>query len=139
MVERSSEGPPARPDSAEQGGFLRHVLPALLWAVAIFIGGGGGIPQVTGEGLGIPYDKVMHVGAFLAMQALCFRALRYELRDRSRGSLLLLAAVLSILFGIALEVYQMGLPDRSAELSDAVADGIVAALGALLLTKVPWG
>ena len=126
-------------DSARKGGvrkgFASHVLPALLWAVAIFIGGGPGVKQPF-NGIGI--DKVEHALAFLGLQVLCFRALRYELPERGRRELLWFAALASLLFGVALELYQLGLPDRSAEVADAVADGVGAAIGALVLGRLGW-
>ncbi|HWP09065.1 MAG TPA: VanZ family protein [Polyangiaceae bacterium] len=121
-----------------RGGFVRNVLPALLWALAIFIGGGPGVPQPSIEGLAIPIDKIDHLVAFCGLQVLCFRALRYELPTRSRRGLLWLAALVSVLFGVLLEIYQLGLPDRSAEVADAVADAIGAVLGATVLGFLPW-
>lgn len=123
-----------------RGGFLTHVLPALLWALAIFIGGGSGMPQpdVTFVDLPFGFDKVQHVLAFCGLQVLCFRALRYELPERGRRGLLWLAALIALVAGVALELYQLGLPDRSADVADATADGIGAAFGALLLDKLPW-
>jgi VanZ family protein len=123
-----------------RGGFLTHVLPALLWTLAIFIGGGSGMPQPEVSFFELPFgfDKVQHVLAFGALQALCFRALRYELPERRRRGLLWLAAFMALLAGIGLELYQLGLPDRSADVADAAADGVGAALGALLLDKLPW-
>jgi VanZ family protein len=131
---------PAAPDDGAgvRGGFVRNVLPALLWAVAIFIGGGPGMPQPSIEGLAIPIDKLDHLLAFCGLQVLCFRALRYELPGRTRRRLLWLAALVSVLFGILLEIYQLGLPDRSAEVADAVADTIGAVLGATVLGFLRW-
>jgi len=127
--ERLPNRPPVR------AGFVRNVLPALLWAAAIFVGGGSGVPQPHLP-TAIPLGKVQHFFAFGTLQVLCFRALRYELPERTRTWLLWAAAGVSLLFGIALELYQLGLPDRSAEVADAVADGIGAALGALLLGRL---
>jgi VanZ family protein len=123
---------------AVRGGFVRNVLPALLWAFAIFIGGGPGVPQPSIEGLYVPLDKIDHLVAFCGLQVLCFRALRYELPGRTRRRMLWLAALVSVLFGILLELYQLGLPDRSAEVADAVADAIGAVVGATVLGFLPW-
>jgi VanZ family protein len=133
---------PSRPAGDDgvttRGGFVRNVLPALLWALAIFVGGGPGVPQPSVEGLAIPLDKIDHLIAFCGLQVLCFRALRYELPGRTRHALLWAAALVSVLFGILLEIYQLGLPDRSAEVADAVADAIGAVLGATVLGLLPW-
>jgi len=131
---------PGRPAGSGlvRGGFVRNVLPALLWAIAIFIGGGPGVPQPSVEGLWIPIDKLDHAVAFCGLQVLGFRALRYELPDRTRTRLVWFAALISVLFGIALELYQLGLPDRSAEVADAVADAVGAVLGAIVLSLLRW-
>jgi VanZ family protein len=128
-----SDRAPTRPPV--RAGFVLNVLPALLWAAAIFVGGGSGMPQPH-LATGIPFDKVQHFLAFGGLQVLCFRALRYERPESRRRTLLWVAALLSLLFGIALELYQLGLPDRSAEVADALADGVGAAFGALLLGRL---
>ena len=119
-----------------RGGFVSHVLPALAWAIAIFVGGGPGMPQPNLETLWLSFDKLEHALAFGALQALSFRALRYEMPASARAALLWVAALISVVAGIALELYQLGLPDRSADVKDAVADAVGAAIGAVLLTFV---
>ena len=138
MADGHAEPTPPREGGVIRGGFARNVLPALLWAIAIFIGGGPGVPQPSVDGLFIPIDKLDHAIAFCGLQVLGFRALRYELPGRTRPSLLWLAALVSVLFGIALELYQLGLPDRSAEVADAVADAVGAVIGATVLGLLRW-
>src|SRR6478752_2425064 len=98
MPDGPSHGNPREDSKAVHGGFARNVLPAVLWALAIFIGGGPGVPQPSVEGLYIPIDKIDHLVAFCGMQVLCFRALRYELPERTRRGMLWLAALMSVLF-----------------------------------------
>jgi len=116
-----------------KGGFTRNVLPALLWAIAIFIGGSSGVPQPHID-VGLPTDKVNHVTAFLGLQLLSYRALRYALPQRRRAPLRWLAVLAAVLVGIALELYQLGLPDRSADVEDVMADTVGALVGAVALT-----
>ena len=132
--------PPAPPAPASaptepvlQGGFARNVLPALVWAIAIFIGGSSGVPQPRID-VGLPTDKVNHVVAFLGLQLLSYRALRYALPQRRRVPLRWLAVLVAVTVGIALELYQLGLPDRSAEVEDVMADSVGALVGAVALT-----
>jgi VanZ family protein len=125
------------PEERMSGGFLRNVLPALLWTLALFIGGGGPPPPQGADGLmGIPYDKLMHVVAFGFLQWLVFRALRYELPKAPRLKLALAATALAAAIGVFLEVYQMALPDRSADAGDALADAIGAVIG--IVSNVRW-
>ena len=137
MADGTRDSQPPSNERRAGRGFVTHVLPALAWAVAIFVGGSSGMPQVKGPET-IGFDKVEHAFAFFGLQILCFRALRYELPDRGRGRVAWLAALASVGIGIALELYQLGLPDRSAEVADALADTVGAVLGALLLRRVSW-
>lgn len=131
--------PPAVPASGP-GGFARHVLPAMLWTVALFFGGGGPPPpDGPGELIGISSDKLLHAVAFLVLALLTARAVRYELPDRPRSWRIGLAVALSVATGVLLEVYQLALPDRSAEVADAVADSIGAVLGGVVLLAVRRG
>lgn len=120
-----------------RGGFTANVVPALAWAAAIFVGGSSGVPQPQID-IGLPTDKVNHLAAFCGLQLLTYRALRYALPEHRRAPLRWLAVLAATLVGVLLELYQLGLPDRSAEVADVVADGIGATLGALLLTLVAW-
>jgi VanZ family protein len=137
MADGTRDSQPPAEHGRVRGGFVAHVLPALLWAVAIFVGGSSGMPQVDGPHT-VGFDKVEHALAFFGLQILCFRALRYEFPERPRRQLLWLGALAALAIGVALELYQLGLPDRSAEVADALADGVGAGLGALLLWRVGW-
>jgi VanZ family protein len=130
---RASAAPSAPPPL--KGGFARNVLPALLWAIAIFIGGSSGVPQPKID-VGLPFgtDKVNHIVAFLGLELLSYRAFRYALPTRARAPLRWWAVLAAVFVGIALELYQLGLPDRSADIEDVAADAVGAILGALALT-----
>ncbi|HTQ03741.1 MAG TPA: VanZ family protein [Polyangiaceae bacterium] len=133
MAEPAPAGERTLPAPPLRGGFVANVVPALVWAIAIFIGGSSGVPQPKID-VGLPTDKVNHLVAFCGMQLLAYRALRYALPDRTRPPLRWLAALAATLVGVLLELYQLGLPDRSAEVADVVADGIGATVGAVALT-----
>jgi VanZ family protein len=121
-------------------GFLRNVVPALLWTLALFFGGGGPPPpEGPGELIGIPSDKALHAVAFLVLAVRTARAVRFELPARARGSRVGIAVAISVAVGVLLEVYQLALPDRSAEVADAVADAIGAVLGGVVLLVLRRG
>jgi VanZ family protein len=135
-------GDAATPDAPASGtgGFARNVVPALLWTLALFFGGGGPPPpEGAGELIGIPSDKLLHAVAFLVLALLTARAVRYELPRGRRLSRVALAVGLSVAIGVLLEVYQLALPDRSADVADAVADSIGAVLGGLVLLAARRG
>jgi VanZ family protein len=128
------------PPVASRGGFARNVLPALVWTLALFFGGGGPPPpEGPGELIGIPSDKLLHAIAFLVLALLTARAVRYELPGQGRGARVALAVGLAVATGVLLEVYQLALPDRSAEVADAVADAIGALLGGAVLVAFRRG
>lgn len=112
---------------------MRNVVPALAWAIAIFIGGSSGVPQPEID-IGLESDKLNHLAAFGGLQLLTYRALRYALPLSTRAPLRWIAVVAATLVGVLLELYQLGLPDRSADVADAIADAIGATVGALVLT-----
>jgi VanZ family protein len=138
VTDPSDTAAPDMPASGP-GGFARHVLPALLWTVALFFGGGGPPPEGPGELIGIPSDKLLHAVAFLVLAVLAARAVRYELPGRSPLTRVGFAVAASVAIGVLLEVYQLALPDRSAEVADAVADSIGAVLGGVALLVVKRG
>lgn len=135
MTPRESRTAAAGAPPPLKGGFARNVLPALLWAIAIFVGGSSGVPQPKID-VGLPFgtDKVNHIVAFLGLELLSYRAFRYALPARARAPLRWWAALSAVFVGIALELYQLGLPDRSADIEDVAADAVGAVIGALALT-----
>jgi VanZ family protein len=112
--------------------FLLAVLPALFWLALIFIGGGAdfGPPEAS---TGFPFDKLQHGVAFAMLGVLSFRALGHVLPGSGRSRLIALSALLSIGAGVLLELYQLGLPHRSAELGDLLADAVGAGAAAAWL------
>ena len=76
---------------------------------------------------------------FLVLAVLTARAVRYELPERARFGRVGLAVLLSVAIGVLLEIYQLALPDRSAEVADAVADAIGAVLGGAALIALRRG
>ena len=121
---------PDQSTASPRGGFLLHVMPALLYAALIFYGGSAGkmpAPNV------LHWDKVAHLVGFAGMQLLSFRAVRYELPRLSLKWQLTLAVAIASVVGAALELYQFTLRSRSAEFPDWVADTVGAALAAVVL------
>jgi VanZ family protein len=107
------------------------VLPALVWTLIVFIAGGVPNPGPPVE-LEFPIDKIQHAVAFAILQVLALRALRFELPRALPRGMPWIAAFVSTVVGGALELYQLTVPNRAAELADLVAN----AIGALLATLV---
>lgn len=86
-------------------------------------GGGGGLPPRGPLGL-VGVDKWLHLATYATLG---FGA-AYALLAR-RGRPLVVAAVAATAFGAGVEVVQAPLAARSADLADAAANGLGAALG----------
>jgi VanZ family protein len=124
--------------SAVRSGFWFQVAPAFAYVVAVFIGGSlklGPLPE--GEAIGM--DKLLHLVAFAGMQLVMLRALRFEKPELGTAFQAAIAAVLAIVAGGFLELWQAALPYRSAELLDWVADAIGATLAAVISVLVLRG
>jgi hypothetical protein len=112
-------------------GFWLHVGPAVLYVIAVFWGGSVGMAAMPGAEL-LTADKLLHALAFGGMHLVLLRAVRFELPHVAFGRQNLLALAATSALGGLLELHQMALPHRSAELYDWVAD----TLGALAVAGV---
>ena len=130
-----SESSPAASPNASRGSFVRDVLPALLWTVTVFVLGGIPNPAPPIE-LAIPIDKIEHAIAFAILQVLALRALRYELPGLLPRGMPWVAAATSTVVGAALELYQLTVPNRSAEFMDLVWDAIGAGIAAMITARI---
>ena len=114
-------------------GFSRHVLPALLYTVGIFVG--GSLPHGIDTGLDFSYqDKLVHGVVFGGLLGLVERALAVLLPLRRQGARLWLSILIAFALGGLLELWQAFLPSRRAEL----ADWLVDAVGTLLAAFLVW-
>jgi len=115
-------------------GFFLHVMPAILYVVAIFYAGSVGNPPVPR--VFASADKLLHALAFLGMQCAIWRAVRWQWPSAGLIRQLTIALILTCLFGALLEVWQAALPHRTAELADWFADALGGVFGAGLLWLV---
>jgi VanZ family protein len=107
-------------------------LPALVWAICIFIAlalPGDDVPSVHFWTFGIEFDKFMHGALFFGQALLLYPALLTSRRDSFLHThALALSTALSIVYGGFMEFVQMAVPNRSADPLDFVADGAGAAI-----------
>lgn len=76
-------------------------------------------------------DKLLHVGGYALLGALCVRALSDRFRKPVTVAVALAAVLLTTTYGVSDEVHQSFVPLREADSWDVVADfvgGLVAAL-----------
>lgn len=108
---------------------ILHVGPAVLYALAIFVGGSlsGGETYVTMT------DKQLHAVAFGVMVPLAARAVRFARPFMGLPMQLAVAAATSSVLGALLEIWQAILPHRDADVLDWVADTIGAVAAGTML------
>ena len=111
-------------------------VPAFAYLVLVFSAGGAKHGPSLGAWSGS--DKVGHLIAFGGLQVLIWVGLVRELPRLSRRAQLLWALLVTSAAGAALELYQLALPYRSAEVMDWVADTVGAGLASLVLWSLPF-
>lgn len=104
---------------------LRLILP-IAYAAAIFYGGVINIGELPKTRF-IASDKLLHAGAFLGLEVL----VEWALYGRDPSVRRRIAVGASIGVGATLELVQAGLPYRSSDFWDLVADSVGALLGAI--------
>ena len=75
-------------------------------------------------------DKVVHAVEYALLGALCCRAFQANQREAWRRQAILLAIVLTSLYGISDEIHQAFVPFRESSVFDWIADTVGAAVGA---------
>lgn len=130
-----SESSPIASPNGSRGSFVRDVLPALLWTVTVFVLGGIPNPGPSID-LAFPIDKIEHAIAFAILQVLALRALRFELPGILPRGMPWIAAATSTVVGAALELYQLTVPNRSAEFMDLVWDAVGAGVAATITANI---
>ena len=118
----------------ERGSPLRRWLPTILWSLLIFIACSlPSIPSPAGlEKLSF-LDNAAHLILFAVLSLLLARSLA---PTSARKSTVLLAAFLSLSYGLLIELYQSFIPYRFFEYLDLLADGVGAVFGGLLWLKL---
>jgi len=109
-----------------------------VWAGVIFA-----LSAVPGQELpsvSVPHsDKLAHTLVYGVLGALAFRAVRLTSPpERSRAVIAAAAVAIATLYGITDELHQTLTPQRSPDWHDVAADMFGGALGAAVMSAVPW-
>ncbi|MEW6511472.1 MAG: VanZ family protein [Bacteroidota bacterium] len=114
--------------------FVRYQLPAILWAIVIFVSSSIPSDRVPPFVL-FKFDKLVHFGVYFLLAFFTYRAIRYQSRwPLLADHALLFTVVLIAVYGATDEFHQYFVPGRSADLFDLLAD----TLGACLLVAAVW-
>jgi len=117
--------------------WARSWAPALLWSALIF-----GLSSIPGDALPpLPgwwnADKFVHGIVYAILGALCWRGARGTLpRERGRVHQVLVAGLITTLYGITDEFHQSFTPHRSPDPFDVLADGVGGMLGAIVCVAI---
>ncbi len=114
----------------ERSAPLWRWLAAGLWALLIFVACSIPSPAAPQR---LPFlDKAAHLILFAVLSLFLARSLHHI---RSKKSIVLLAAAVSLFYGLLIEIHQSFIPYRSFEYLDLLADGVGAGLGGLFWLK----
>ncbi len=112
--------------------FSLNQLPLLIWMGLIFWL--SSIPRIPVIHAPIEIDKVVHTSVFFVLCWFSYRAFRYQSRFLSvQKYALVLALVLTALYGVTDEIHQRFVPGRTFDYFDMLADATGAVAFAILL------
>ena len=81
-------------------------------------------------------DQLLHVVQYSILGFLMARAIFSLQPPRSKGVLLVVSIILSMLFAFSDEIHQFFVSGRTASVADVMADGIGALIGVLLCWRL---
>jgi VanZ family protein len=108
--------------------FCWYQLPAILWAIAIFIE--SSLSNLKTPSLGIDFsDKLAHAFVFGILGWLTTRAFEYSRSDTLRARAILISIIVGSVYGMLDELHQYFVPGRQCDVLDWLADiiGVLAA------------
>src|SRR3989338_6497752 len=108
--------------------YLKHWLPAILWACFIFY-----MSSIQGTQLpSIPLsDKIIHAIVYLVLGFFTARAL-VRAHNLSLWPVIFTASMLAGIYGMTDEIHQMFVPTRTAEMFDLLSDFAGGFMGAFI-------
>jgi len=111
--------------------FFLYQLPAVLWAVFIFVSSSVPSKDIPNLFL-LRYDKIIHAGIFFLFSFFLYRALRHQKRFPLLAThAMIFTLLLAAVYAATDETHQMFVSGRTADILDFAADTVGA--GALLL------
>jgi len=108
---------------------LRPWLPVLLYMGAIFLLSSISLRLPAETNVPMP-DKLAHTLEFAGLGYLCARASLLSFADRPPLRAALVGVLVAAAWGIADELHQAFVPERTADVLDLLADTVGASLGA---------
>ena len=116
---------------------IKPWLPAILWAVVIFVVSTTTTPEIETPEFFIGWDKLAHFFMYACFTFLVILPLRYGPHPMPLVPVVLLSFVGASGYGIIIEVYQSVI-EREMEVADALANAIGAAVVASVYLVVSF-
>lgn len=112
---------------------LRHQIPALLWAIIIYIA--SSIPaKYLPHPTFFAFDKIVHIALFFIFGILVYRALEpFNGPGNLNLARIFFSIAIVILYGILDEIHQGSVPGRTLDTYDALADTIGGLLAGIVI------
>jgi VanZ family protein len=107
--------------------------PVAIYMAAIFFVSADPTPPVPAS----VSDKLLHLIAYAVLALLVYRAAAGGIAERVTWRLAAVTLLITIGYGIADEVHQLSVPNRSADVKDLYADAAGAAIA--LIACWAWG
>lgn len=115
--------------------FLKYRLPAILWAILIFIA--SSIPSKAFPRLGLfSWDKLLHIGEFGIFGLLLARAFNSWLSIDKTRILVALTVSTGVIWALLDEVHQMFVLGRNANVYDFLADALGVIIAQVIFIQV---
>lgn len=108
--------------------FNKYLIGSVIWALFILVltlTPGKSVPDISL----FSYDKLGHGFVFFVLAFLLISGFYQSLISSSKHRAASVGVILSVLYGLSLEVAQSMVPDRSMEFYDALANTIGSFLG----------
>jgi VanZ family protein len=125
----SQAAPEPNPRELQLVNFIKYWLPLIAYCLLIFIQSSFPSPIKTPDFAFA--DKFLHIWGYALLGALFFRAYESLWSGGRLWRIALLSVLSAGLYGVSDEIHQYFVPGRSADILDAAADFIGAALGVL--------
>jgi len=116
----------------EKTPFVRYHLPAIIWAVLIFISSSLVVKVPHIDRLGEWTDEFYHVLEYAIFGFLLARSFSHSAVEGFRNNVLFVSFFIGAFYGVTDEIHQIFVPGREAGWLDAAADAVGTLLGSLM-------
>ncbi len=117
--------------------FIRYWAPVFIYLVLIYLLSSGSFHfGLFNKSQKTHADKIVHVVEYAFLGFLLARAMgKYTFFRQSMRLLAAIVLLVGVIYGISDEFHQMNVPNRTADFSDVIADGVGVFIGVFIYYK----